>query len=132
VNPAGLLATADLVKGKTIGIDATTLQANAELRSIVRRDTGESDSDSAYHRSDIAMDAQELLNQQEWEQSDNWTGWLGIYRGARDMRLWVPKRNPDHGWTLNFAHRAAWWSLLGLFSVPLGFVVLFLFLRVFR
>ena len=36
-----LLATADLVKGKTIGIDATTLEANAALRSIVRRDTGE-------------------------------------------------------------------------------------------
>src|SRR5712692_1870387 len=36
------LATAELVKGKTIGIDATTLEANAALRSIVRRDTGES------------------------------------------------------------------------------------------
>jgi hypothetical protein len=30
-----VLATADLVKGKTIGIDATTLEANAALRSIV-------------------------------------------------------------------------------------------------
>jgi transposase len=29
------------VKGKTIGIDATTLEANAALRSIVRRDSGE-------------------------------------------------------------------------------------------
>jgi transposase len=36
-----ILATADLVKGKTIGIDATTLEANAALRSIVRRDSGE-------------------------------------------------------------------------------------------
>jgi transposase len=36
-----VLATADLVKGKTIGIDATTLEANAALRSIVRRDAGE-------------------------------------------------------------------------------------------
>lgn len=36
------LSTAALVKGKTIGIDATTLEANAALRSIVRRDTGES------------------------------------------------------------------------------------------
>jgi transposase len=32
---------AGLVKGKTIGVDATTLEANAALRSIVRRDTGE-------------------------------------------------------------------------------------------
>lgn len=36
-----VLASADLVKGKTIGIDATTLEANAALRSIVRRDSGE-------------------------------------------------------------------------------------------
>src|SRR5437870_12388855 len=36
------LSMAGLVKGKTIGIDATTLEANAALRSIVRRDSGES------------------------------------------------------------------------------------------
>ena len=35
------LGNAGLVKGKTIGIDATTLEANAALRSIGRRDTGE-------------------------------------------------------------------------------------------
>ena len=35
------LAKVDLVKGKTVGLDATTLEANAALRSIVRRDTGE-------------------------------------------------------------------------------------------
>jgi transposase len=36
------IADAGLLKGKTIGIDATTLEANAALRSIVRRDTGDS------------------------------------------------------------------------------------------
>src|SRR5438128_10633422 len=35
------LSTAGLVKGKTIGVDATTLEANAALRTIVRRDSGE-------------------------------------------------------------------------------------------
>jgi len=34
-----VLAQSGLLKGKTIGIDATTLEANAALRSIVRRDT---------------------------------------------------------------------------------------------
>ena len=34
------LSDAGLVGGKTVGIDATTLEANAALRSIVRRDTG--------------------------------------------------------------------------------------------
>ena len=37
-----VLAREKLLDGKTLGIDATTLEANAALRSIVRRDTGES------------------------------------------------------------------------------------------
>lgn len=37
-----VLAKERLLRGKTLGIDATTLEANAALRSIVRRDTGES------------------------------------------------------------------------------------------
>ena len=36
------LARGGLLKGKTLGIDATTLEANAAMRSIVRRDTKES------------------------------------------------------------------------------------------
>lgn len=36
------LAQAGLIKGKTIGVDSTTLEANAAMKSIVRRDTGES------------------------------------------------------------------------------------------
>jgi|TARA_B100000315_G_scaffold123816_1_gene113810 transposase len=36
-----VLGKADLVKGKTVGVDATTLEANAAMRSIVRQDTGE-------------------------------------------------------------------------------------------
>jgi transposase len=35
------VARRGMLQGKTIGIDATTLEANAAMRSIVRRDTGE-------------------------------------------------------------------------------------------
>src|SRR5271170_2057436 len=38
----GVLADRGLLKGQRIAIDATTLEANAAMRSIVRRDTGES------------------------------------------------------------------------------------------
>jgi transposase len=38
----GMLADRGLVKGKRVAIDATTLEANAAMRSIVRRETGES------------------------------------------------------------------------------------------
>jgi transposase len=37
-----VLAKHGLVGGKTVGVDATTLEANAAMRSIVRRDSGES------------------------------------------------------------------------------------------
>jgi transposase len=36
------LAQSGLIQGKTIGVDSTTLEANAAMKSIVRRDTGES------------------------------------------------------------------------------------------
>src|SRR5882762_1633309 len=35
------LAQNGLIKGKTIGVDSTTLEANAAMKSIVRRDSGE-------------------------------------------------------------------------------------------
>ena len=37
----GVLARKGLLQGKTLGVDATTLEANAAMRSIVRRDSGE-------------------------------------------------------------------------------------------
>ena len=39
------LAQGGLIKGKTIGVDSTTLEANAAMKSIVRRDSGESYTD---------------------------------------------------------------------------------------
>ena len=40
-----MLAGDGLVDGKTIGVDASTLEANAAMRSIVRRDSGEAYND---------------------------------------------------------------------------------------
>jgi transposase len=36
-----MIAVRGLLKGKTIGVDAATLEANGAMRSIVRRDTGD-------------------------------------------------------------------------------------------
>jgi len=36
-----VLANHNLIGGKTVGVDSTTLEANAAMRSIVRRDSGE-------------------------------------------------------------------------------------------
>ena len=38
----GVIVDRGLLKGKTVGVDATTLEANAAMRSIVRRDNGAS------------------------------------------------------------------------------------------
>jgi len=38
----GVVADRGLLKGKTVGVDATTLEANAAMRTIVRRDNGAS------------------------------------------------------------------------------------------
>ncbi|MEO7275275.1 MAG: hypothetical protein ABIX28_01950 [Vicinamibacterales bacterium] len=40
-----VLTTANLFKGKTTGVDATTFEANAALRCIVRHDSGETSRD---------------------------------------------------------------------------------------
>ncbi len=44
---------------------------------------------------------QESINRAEWEDANNWST---IYFSKRDNRPSVPKRNPRHGWTINFAH----------------------------
>ena len=68
--------------------------------------------------------SQEAISDREWADPRNWEGWLGSYRSEADSRTWVPKRNPRLGWTLNFAHATAWWSLAGLLIVPLGLLLL--------
>ena len=56
----------------------------------------------------------------EWGKPENWHGgWLGIYYAPRDPRVWVAKRIPAMGWTLNFAHRRAWFWLIGMVGIPI-------------
>lgn len=62
---------------------------------------------------------QDQIDRTEWENPDNWSGaLLGIYVSKRDSRVWVPKRRPGLGWTLNLARPAAAWWLVGLITVP--------------
>jgi hypothetical protein len=75
------LADAGLVKGKTIGIDATTLEANAALRSIVRRDTG-----ATY---------QEFLTQ--FDPKCPRSTWIGAGLGHRDAHARTGPADPKRG-----------------------------------
>ncbi len=54
-----------------------------------------------------------------WQDQRFWSP-IGIYRCPRDPRLIVPKRARWAGWTLNFAHRAAWLVLAGSVLLAAG------------
>jgi len=50
-----------------------------------------------------------------WRDPAHWSeGPLGCYFAKADPRLWVPKRNPALGWTINMAHRHAGWWMIGI------------------
>ena len=57
--------------------------------------------------------SQTEINQNEWSSAENWNGRLipGLYFSRRDSRLWVPKRVPYLGWTLNLAHPSVTWLI---------------------
>ena len=44
---------------------------------------------------------------------------VGFYHDSEDRRLWVPKRNPMMGWTINLGHRFGR-VVLGLIGVAAG------------
>ncbi len=54
-----------------------------------------------------------------WADPNHWTP-PGIYRCAADPRVIVPKRRPWAGWTINFAHPAAWPVLVLAVLVAVG------------
>lgn len=64
---------------------------------------------------------QEVTDQKEWENSDSWTT---IYFSKKDSRSIVPKKNPNHGWTINFGHLKGekWIYYLLLIMFGIGFL----------
>ncbi len=60
---------------------------------------------------------QSQINQAEWENPANWSdSVVGIYFSKRDSRVWVPKRIPSFGWTLNLGNPRAAWFLVGILA----------------
>lgn len=68
---------------------------------------------------------QDEINRDEWTRPANWRGgMLAVYVSPLDTRVWVPKRPPGLGWTLNFAHRRSWLWLAALIGGPLALALL--------
>jgi uncharacterized membrane protein len=60
---------------------------------------------------------QDEINQAEWENPANWSDTIvGVYFSKRDSRVWVPKRLPSWGWTINLGHPSGAWWLVGLLA----------------
>jgi len=91
-----VLAEKKLLKGTTIGIDATTLEANAALRSIVRRDTGEATrSSSRGWRKKAASKRRRASSWRSWIASVPGRGPMTTGRSARSRRA----HHQDEGWS---------------------------------
>ncbi|MBN2582988.1 MAG: hypothetical protein JXL80_07965 [Planctomycetes bacterium] len=66
---------------------------------------------------------QQEINRREWANPDNWSGpaWLSVYFSKRDSRVWVPKRIPAMGWTVNLGRTGGVLWMIGIF---MGIVLL--------
>ena len=75
-------------------------------------------------------ESEDAINQREWEQLANWSGWFGAYYSRRDTRLWVPKRPMmGTGMALNFGHPSAKITMATVCLVPAGLLLLFVLLQ---
>jgi len=73
--------------------------------------------------------SQREINEAQWRDTDNWSDPLvGFYFSKRDTRVWVPKRRPWMGYTLNLAHPAGARWMLGLFLGSILLVTLLMIL----
>lgn len=83
-----LLDEKKLVKGKTVGVDSTTLEANAAMQSIVRRDTG--DDYEAYVKQLMAKEGIEEPTSEEVRRFD---------KQRKDKKVsneeWVSETDPE-------------------------------------
>jgi uncharacterized membrane protein len=71
---------------------------------------------------------QDEINWAEWNTPDNWHGgWLEIYQSRRDSRIFVPKRLPSMGWTVNTGHPVG-----RILAVALPGIALLMILRASR
>jgi hypothetical protein len=53
-----------------------------------------------------------------WADPANWT--VLFYRCAEDPRIFVPKRRPWFGWTVNFGHPLGWLAVIGCIVIAAG------------
>ena len=103
--------------------------------AIIKSNGGSESIDKSLEQEVVAevKQAQDKLNDSEWNNPDNWTGpnLCALYRSSKDSRLWVPKKIPSHGWTVNIGSAAGLIvlaSLVATFLTVIGSVLCLLLL----
>jgi transposase len=100
----GVLADRGLLKGKMVGVDATTLEANAAMRSIVRRDNGqryEAFLTELAKKSGIATPSREDLARIDWKRKKKGSNQEWMSTSDPDARIAKMKDGSTH-----MAHKA--------------------------
>ena len=77
---------------------------------------------------------QDQIDQTEWENPSNWSGWMGLYHSERDSRFWVPKRpgRISRGMTPNMAKPGSKTFFWGMAIFPATVVLVIISLAIFR
>ena len=65
---------------------------------------------------------QDGVNESEWEDPGNWWGGL-LYHSQRDDRVWVPKRSPSFGETINLGRPLGLAIALAIPALIIGYFV---------
>ena len=81
-----VLADYDLIQGKTVGIDATTLEANAAMCSIVRKDTKQNDQEFLTELAKVSGI--------ETPTGGTWRSWIASGRTRRAMTTGRTRATP--------------------------------------
>jgi hypothetical protein len=79
------LADHGLIKGERIGVDASTIEANAALRTIIRRDSGEG------YREMLTRMAQRAASRRRRRKT--WSGWIANAK-ARSFPMRTGRARP--------------------------------------
>ena len=66
------------------------------------------------------------LAERDWHDAKNWRLLNSIYVAPQDPRVWVRKRKPEFGWTVNFAHIAGWLWAAAIVGLPVAALIVLL------
>ena len=75
---------------------------------------------------------QDSINQTEWANPRNWTGFMGLYGSPRDTRILVPNNTKALGYLPNTAHLGGKLYVAAVLVILLGWPLFAILARILR